>query len=78
MCNGSFDNLAAAVVCQEFGLEFQHFYIPKPGPSGGRIWLNNVKCNGNEQSIFNCTHNGWGNVTRCGRDNDIGISCTSR
>ena len=60
-----FSRPAAKVVCRQFGLEFQKFSNPMPGPSGGRIWLDNVQCNGNEESIFDCTHNGWGNITNC-------------
>ena len=77
MCSKSFHSPAATVVCQQFGLKFHYFYNPVPGPSGGRIWLDNVQCNGNEHSIFDCTHNGWGNVTDCSHDDDVGISCTS-
>jgi len=25
-----------------------------------RFWLDNVNCNGNEESIQNCPHNPWG------------------
>ena len=77
VCNRSFNRRAATIVCNQFGLAFQNFYNPKSGPTGGRIWLENVQCNGNEQSIFDCTHNGWGNVTDCLHNDDVGITCGS-
>ena len=30
------------------------------GHGSGRILLDDVYCNGNEDSILQCTHNGWG------------------
>ena len=69
--------MAAVIVCQQFGLQFLAYLSnTPPGPAGGRVWLENVQCNGNEQSIFNCAHNGWGN-TNCQHEEDIGIICTS-
>ena len=64
-------------MCKEFGLEFNSFLSTMPGPLGGRIWLEDVQCNGTEQSIFNCTNSGWGNITDCSHENDVGITCTS-
>ena len=78
VCNKNFNNLAAAIICKQLGSHFEYFYNPRPGPSGGRIWLHNVQCNGNEQSIFSCRHNGWGNVSTCSHDDDVGISCISK
>ena len=78
VCSGTFNHPAATVVCRQFGLGFYSFYDAKPGPIGGRIWLDDVQCNGNEESIFDCTHNGWGNVTDCTHHDDVGLACTSK
>ena len=31
----------------------------------GRVWLQDLQCRGNESSILNCSHPGWGVSTRC-------------
>ena len=49
--------------------------IPKYGMGSGRIWLSNVNCQGNENSIFHCEHAGWGNVVNCDHSNDAGVKC---
>lgn len=43
-------------------------------PGWGTIWLQNVKCFGNEGSIALCNHMGWG-VHDCGHNNDAGVVC---
>jgi hypothetical protein len=44
------------------------------GPGTGRILLDNLKCNGNESTIQNCEHDGWG-ITNCTNGDDIGVDC---
>ena len=44
------------------------------GPGTGQIWLNNVQCVGNELSIANCSHGGWG-VNNCSHSKDVSVLC---
>ena len=44
------------------------------GPGIGDIWLDNVHCVGNEMSIANCLHGGWG-VHNCNHTEDVSVSC---
>jgi len=40
----------------------------------GRIWLDELRCTGNERSIFDCPHAGMG-VQNCSHSEDVGVSC---
>ena len=52
----------AQVVCRELGFgqavaaTQNGFY----GEGSGKVWLNNLNCVGNESSIGECSHTGWG------------------
>ena len=48
-----------------------------PVSSGsGTIWMDDVGCAGTEQTLDQCTHNGWGS-TNCGHTEDIAIACNN-
>ncbi|XP_032081477.1 CUB and zona pellucida-like domain-containing protein 1 [Thamnophis elegans] len=47
------------------------------GEGTGNILLENVQCKGNESSIEECAHSGWG-IHRCGHKEDAGVICSER
>ena len=61
----------AHVVCR-FGEDLGNYY----GSGSGRIWLDNLRCTGNETSLADCPHNGWGvHYSNCRHNEDVSISC---
>ena len=38
------------------------------------IWLDNVQCSANDETLQTCRHNGWGNHN-CGHREDAGVIC---
>ncbi|PNI21062.1 CD163 isoform 9, partial [Pan troglodytes] len=41
----------------------------------GPIWLNEVKCKGNESSLWDCPARRWGH-SECGHKEDAAVNCT--
>ena len=44
------------------------------GQGTDAIWLDNVRCYGNESTIVECSHNDWGNHN-CVHFEDVGVIC---
>ena len=47
------------------------------GRGSGLIMVTNVGCKGEEKSLFNCTHNGYG-ATFCSHYDDAGVTCPGK
>ena len=46
-------------------------------PKDEKYWLDDVKCNGDESSISECPHRGWG-VHNCRHGERAGVNCLSK
>ena len=53
------------------GVPFNNAFF---GRGSGGIFLNNVRCNGNEDALINCSHSGIG-VHTCRHRDDAGVRC---
>ena len=79
ICGDSWDLQDAAVVCRQ--LEFEGalaaFQASEFGLRIGQIWLDEVQCGGNESSISECVHRGWGDHD-CSYYYTAGVVCRPR
>ena len=77
ICDDQWDINDARVVCHQLGFadamsapRLAHY-----GQGTGPIWLHEVSCLGTEPDIFNCRHNGTGNLN-CGHHEDASVECS--
>ena len=76
VCDDFFDITEAHVVCNMLGFwsgdkTDNRKYITSDGP----IWIDDLRCSGNETDIAECSHNGWG-VHNCQHREDVAVSCS--
>ena len=76
VCDDYWDINDARVVCHQLGYPGA---ISAPtsarfGAGSGRIWLDDVNCQGDETSIVYCGHRGWG-INNCGHYEDASVVC---
>ncbi|XP_072013340.1 scavenger receptor cysteine-rich domain-containing protein DMBT1-like [Amphiura filiformis] len=78
ICDDYFDTNDAQVACRQLGFVDATSVITDGSiPQGsGIIWLNNLDCNGTEETLSKCRHSSWG-VQNCHHGEDVGISCTT-
>ncbi|NXF93951.1 MARCO protein, partial [Eubucco bourcierii] len=73
ICDDSWDIQDANVVCRMLGYRSATAAFTATAGSG-QIWLDDVNCNGNEHSIFDCLKPDWG-VNNCSHNEDAGVEC---
>jgi hypothetical protein len=75
ICGGwSWDIKDADVVCRMLNYQRAIAGVKKFGGGSGNVWLEYVHCNGGENSLEMCNHNGWGRPW-CSHDYDAGVIC---
>ena len=78
ICDDFWDLKDATVACRQLGFNFALRALQGDDvPDGaGQIWMDNVECNGNENGLSTCPHNGWGNEN-CAHCEDAGVECSN-
>ncbi|XP_067864078.1 scavenger receptor cysteine-rich domain-containing group B protein [Heptranchias perlo] len=77
VCDDAWDLRAAKVVCRQLGCgnalaaKVEAFF----GQGVGVIHLDNLKCQGNESLLIQCSHIGW-DVHNCDHREDASVMCT--
>ena len=76
ICSDNWDLPNAEVVCNQLGYDGALRAVRDAvfGQGTGQIWLDDVQCLGNETSISNCSHLGWG-VHNCRHYENAGVVC---
>ncbi|XP_078670161.1 uncharacterized protein LOC144910683 isoform X26 [Branchiostoma floridae x Branchiostoma belcheri] len=76
VCDDSFDMDDAHVVCRQLGYKFATSYEGSAyfGQGNGSIWLDDVECEGDEESLLDCSSSRWGQHN-CGHSEDVGVVC---
>lgn len=79
VCDDWWDIQAANVACRHLGFFSARRAIRKAyfGPGSVPILLDNVRCRGDESSLGDCSHNGWGKHI-CGHYEDASVVCESK
>mgnify|MGYP001793056832 CR=1 FL=1 len=79
ICDDSWDISDAQVVCRELmlgkAIEAVNLGRMGQGKSSQPVWLDELRCTGDEWRLAQCQHNGWGKHN-CGHFEDAGVRCS--
>lgn len=76
ICDNYWDDAGAMVVCHNLGYTNGRALDGKElsNPGTGTIWMDEIKCAGDESSLADCAHQPWG-INDCDHSQDAGAEC---
>ena len=75
VCDDRFVDDDAEVVCRQLGFSGGQTHTGAAfGAGTGRIWMDDVRCEGYESRLADCQFRGWGRHN-CRHSEDVGVSC---
>ncbi|EDV21315.1 uncharacterized protein TRIADDRAFT_30641, partial [Trichoplax adhaerens] len=76
VCSDYFDELAANVACRQLGYvgALDYACCARFGLGGGPIWLDDIRCNGSERSLIECSMRPF-SCSDCDHFQDVGLIC---
>nr|XP_005570071.3 scavenger receptor cysteine-rich type 1 protein M160 isoform X2 [Macaca fascicularis] len=77
VCDDGWNSIAAAVVCSQLDCPTSIIGMGLGNTSTGygKIWLDDVSCDGDESDLWSCRNSGWGN-NDCSHGEDVGVICS--
>ena len=78
VCSHGWSIEDALVVCRVVGFTsaFRAVTDGRFGSGSGDIWLDDVICVGNEESLEDCQYSGWESISDCDHSMDAGVVCS--
>ena len=78
VCDDEWDLQDANVVCRQLGFGSAVTAVKSAafGKGLGKIWMNKVRCKGDESALTQCAHNGLGKGN-CSHRKDAGVICAT-
>ena len=77
VCDDNFNLYSGNVVCRRLGFIAARNILTNVAAGTGDIWLDDVRCVGNEMSLELCPHNGFGSHS-CRHNEDVGVECIGK
>ena len=77
VCDDYFGLEDAKVACKQMGFTDAEDFIRRFGSPSARVWLDDLRCDGSEARLSDCTHRGWGQHN-CSLREAVGVRCTAQ